>query len=127
MTTYSMSWRKLSIAALATFGMAFCLPATGQSDEEGDDAEDQEMVEEIVVTATYRDTMLMDTPMSISAITDVEIEMRGVEDIQSLYLSIPGLNYGVATQTYHRVNARASIPWRGATRAPFRRTWTTCP
>ena len=66
-----------------------------------------------MVTATYRDTMLMDTPMSISAITDVEIEMRGVEDIQSLYLSIPGLNYGVATQTYHRVNARGidSLAW----------------
>lgn len=114
MTTYSTSWRRLGIAAFAAIGMAFCLPAAAQSDEdEGEEAEDDQMVEEIIVTATYRDTMLMDTPMSISAITDVEIEMRGVEDVQSLYLSIPGLNYGVATQTYHRVNARGidSLAW----------------
>jgi outer membrane receptor protein involved in Fe transport len=114
MTTYFMNWRRLGIAALAAIGMTFCLPAAAQSDEdEGEAAEDDEMIEEIVVTATYRDTMLMDTPLSISAITDVEIELRGVEDIQSLYLSIPGLNYGVATQTYHRVNARGidSLAW----------------
>ena len=115
MTTYSMSRGRLWVAALAAISMTFCLPAAAQSDEdEGEAAEDDEMmVEEIVVTATYRDTQLMDTPLSISAISDVEIELRGVEDVQSLYLTIPGLNYGVATQTYHRVNARGidSLAW----------------
>ncbi len=97
----------LPIAALAAIGTIFCLPASAQSDEdEGEAAEDDPMVEEIVVTATYRDTDLMDTPLTISALTDVEIEQRGIEDISNLYLSIPGLNYGMATQTYHRVSAR---------------------
>ncbi len=98
---------RLGIAALAAIGTVFCLPASAQSDEdEGEAAEDDPMVEEIVVTATYRDTDLMDTPLTISALTDVEIEQRGIEDISNLYLSIPGLNYGMATQTYHRVSAR---------------------
>ena len=101
----SRGW--LPIAALAAIGTIFCLPASAQSDEdEGEAAEDDPMVEEIVVTATYRDTDLMDTPLTISALTDVEIEQRGIEDISNLYLSIPGLNYGMATQTYHRVSAR---------------------
>ena len=99
--------RWLPIAALAAFGTIFCLPASAQSDEdEGEDAQDDPMVEEIVVTATYRDTQLMDTPLTISALTDVEIEQRGIEDISHLYLAIPGLNYGMATQTYHSVSAR---------------------
>ena len=98
---------QLGIAALAAIGMAFSLPAAAQTDEEaGEAAEDDPMVEEIVVTATYRDTDLMDTPLTISALTDVEIEQRGIEDISHLYLVIPGLNYGMATQTYHSVSAR---------------------
>ena len=101
----SRGW--LPIAALAAIGMAFSLPAAAQTDEDaGEAAEDDSMVEEIVVTATYRDTQLMDTPLTISALTDVEIEQRGIEDISHLYLAIPGLNYGMATQTYHSVSAR---------------------
>ena len=64
------------------------------------------MVEEIVVTATYRDTQLMDTPLTITALTDIEIEQRGVEDITDLFLSVPGLNYGQAAPTWHYVVAR---------------------
>ncbi len=100
----SREW--LPIAALGAIGTIFSLPAAAQSDEEGEAAEDDPMVEEIVVTATYRDTQLMDTPLTISALTDVEIEQRGIEDISHLYLAIPGLNYGMATQTYHSVSAR---------------------
>ena len=98
---------RLGIAAVAAIGTVFSLPAAAQSDEDaGEAAEDDPMVEEIVVTATYRDTDLMDTPLTISALTDVEIEQRGIEDISHLYLVIPGLNYGMATQTYHSVSAR---------------------
>ena len=69
------------------------------------------MVEEIIVpTATYRDTQLMDTPLTITALTDIEIEARGVEDITDLFLSVPGLNYGQAAPTWHYVNARGIAP-----------------
>ena len=105
---------RLGIAALAAIGMTFGLPAAAQSDEE--EAEERgSLVEEIVVTATYRDTQLMDTPMTISALTDVDIGQRGVEDIKNLFLAIPGLNYGNATQTWHRVTARGVAQFRAPT------------
>jgi iron complex outermembrane receptor protein len=113
-------WRsrgRLGIAALAAIGMTFGLPASAQSDEE--EAEEAtrggSLVEEIVVTATYRDTQLMDTPLTISALTDVDIEQRGVEDIKNLFLAIPGLNYGNATQSWHRVTARGVAQFRAPT------------
>ena len=113
----SVFWRsrgRLGIAALAAFGMTFCLPAAAQSDED-EAADENPMVEEIVVTATYRDTQLMDTPLTISALTDVDIEQRGVEDIKNLFLAIPGLNYGNATQTWHGVTARGVAQFRAPT------------
>ena len=115
MTTYSMSWRQLGIAAFAAIGMTFCLPASAQSDDEGEDADDAPLVEEIIVTATYRDTQLMDTPLTITALTDIEIEARGVEDITDLFLSVPGLNYGQAAPTWHYVNARGIAQFRSPT------------
>ena len=114
MTIYSTSRSRLAIAAFAAIGTIFGLPAAAQSDEE-EAAEDGSLVEEIVVTATYRDTQLMDTPLTISALTDVDIEQRGVEDIKNLFLAIPGLNYGNATQTWHRITARGVAQFRSPT------------
>ena len=114
MSNFWKSRGRLGIAALAAIGMAFGMPAAAQSDEEEAD-EGGSLVEEIVVTATYRDTQLMDTPMTISALTDVDIEQRGVEDIKNLFLAIPGLNYGNATQTWHRITARGVAQFRAPT------------
>ena len=105
---------RLYLAALAAIGMTFGLPAAAQSAEEEADEGDS-LVEEIVVTATYRDTQLMDTPLTISALTDVDIEQRGVEDIKNLFLAIPGLNYGNATQTWHRITARGVAQFNSPT------------
>ena len=80
-----------------------------------DDHEADEVLEEIVVTATYRDTDMMDTPITITALTDVEIDQKGVEDIKSLYISIPGLNYGNATNTWHNIVARGVPQFRSPT------------
>ena len=115
MSDFWRSRTRLGIAALAAIGMTFGLPASAQSDEEEEAARGGSLVEEIVVTATYRDTQLMDTPMTISALTDVDIEQRGVEDIKNLFLAIPGLNYGNATQTWHRITARGVAQFRAPT------------
>ena len=115
MSIYCASSRgRLYLAALAAIGMTFGLPAAAQSAEEEADERDS-LVEEIVVTATYRDTQLMDTPLTISALTAVDIEQRGVEDIKNLFLAIPGLNYGNATQTWHRITARGVAQFRSPT------------
>ena len=55
--------------------------------------EDEPGMEEIIVTATYRDTRMMDTPLAISAVTSEDIVAKGIEDIQTLYQAIPGLSY----------------------------------
>jgi len=93
-------WGRLIFAGFAAAVMSLSLPIAA---EEGDA---QSTIEEIVVTATYRETDLMDTPITITALSEVEIDQRGIEDISNLMLSIPGLNYGMATATYHRVSAR---------------------
>ena len=55
-------------------------------------AEDDEIVEEIIVTATHRETQLMQTPQAISAVTGEMIEELGVTDMKQLFKNIPGLN-----------------------------------
>ena len=36
-----------------------------------------EAMEEVIVTATHCDTRLMDTPITISAVTEAQIELKG--------------------------------------------------
>ena len=69
-----------------------------------------EAMEEVIVTATYRDTRLMDTPITISAVTEAQIELKGIEDIQTLYQSIPGMSYRTNSQTYNTLSIRGITP-----------------
>ncbi|MCZ6656581.1 MAG: TonB-dependent receptor plug domain-containing protein [Gammaproteobacteria bacterium] len=66
---------------------SFCI-ATGAVAESADDV----FIEEIVVTATHRETALMDTPQAISAVSGELIEQLGYIDMKDLFKNIPGLN-----------------------------------
>ena len=77
--------------ALAVILVSSTSHAADAADETTD--EDEDLIEEIIVTATYRDSRLMDTPLAISAVTSEDIAVKGIEDIQTLYTSIPGLSY----------------------------------
>ena len=55
--------------------------------------EDEPVMEEIIVSATYRDTRLMDTPLAITAVTSEDMVAKGIEDMRTLYQAIPGLSY----------------------------------
>lgn len=48
-------------------------------------------LEEIVVTATKRESTVHDTAVSITAITGQDIAERGVTDLDTLAQSVPGL------------------------------------
>ena len=102
--------------AAATIALA-CLASTpllAEQDSEDQNSEDDgEDVEEIIVSATYRDTRLMDTPLTISAVSDVDIIAKGIEDIQTLYQSIPGLAYRTNSQTYNTLSVRGLTPPSG--------------
>ena len=88
----------------------FALSGTGTvAAQDGDDEPGNE-IEEVIVTATYRDTRLMDTPIAISAVTAEDIQVKGIEDIQTLYQSIPGLSYRTGTQTLNFLSVRGITP-----------------
>lgn len=64
------------------------------------------MIEEIIVSATYRDTVLMDTPLAISSLTDEMIDDKGIVNIQTLYESIPSMSFKTARGTYNNITIR---------------------
>lgn len=49
-------------------------------------------IEEIVVTATYRDTAEMDTPLAMMALDNSMIESMGLQNLADLGLVVPSLN-----------------------------------
>ena len=106
----------MQVPALARF-VALCASTAmlaggvaAEEEEQAQDGTDAGEVEEIIVSATYRDTRLMDTPLTISAVTDVDIVAKGIEDIQTLYQSIPGLAYRTNSQTYNTLSVRGLTP-----------------
>lgn len=56
------------------------------------------IMEEIVVTATKRESNLQETPLAISALTGEMIDKQGVEDIRSLQFSMPSLTVAASRQ-----------------------------
>ncbi len=96
---------RLRAPALAGGLLFFAASALAQDDDEEEETQGED-IEEIIVSATYRDTRLMNTPLTISAVTDAEIVAKAIEDIQTLYQSIPGLAYRTNSQTYNTLSVR---------------------
>jgi iron complex outermembrane receptor protein len=81
--------------ALALFGILSFLPAAthAATDMKGEATKkDSLAIEEIVVTATYRDTAEMDTPLSMMALDNSMIESMGLQNLADLGLVVPSLN-----------------------------------
>lgn len=51
-----------------------------------------DQLQEVVVTATKRETTVQETPISITAISGADIEARGYADFDSIAKSVPGLS-----------------------------------
>lgn len=52
---------------------------------------DDGALEEIIVTAQKREQRLLDVPMAIAVLTADQLEQRGIESVQDLSFSVPGL------------------------------------
>ena len=48
-------------------------------------------IEDVIVTATRRETSIMETPLAISAVTQDELNRYGITNIKDLSYSLPGL------------------------------------
>ena len=83
------------------------------SAEPGDAAEDDGLFEEILVTATYRETKLLDTPLAITALDEDALTDKGVLNMQSLYQSVPGMNYSLKSSSYSSISIRGLTPPAG--------------
>src|SRR5262245_22726152 len=79
-----MDSRKLRTAIAAV--LAGSAGATAQV------AYSQEGLEEIAVTATRREQNLQEVPISIVAITGEGLELRGLQNVESLNATIPNLS-----------------------------------
>ena len=73
-------------AVLASFAIAYTPAVCAQTDAGA--------IEEILVTATKRETGLQQTPIAISAFTGEQLERAGVNDLQDIDLFTPGLFIG---------------------------------
>ena len=78
---------------LATFVAMFAAGATTQGAmAQTDSATAQSQIDEIIVTATKRETSLQDTSMSISVLSGKDLEDRGVLSISNIISTVPGVS-----------------------------------
>ena len=91
------------LIALCALSLFVANSALAESDET-----EEGIIEEVVVTATYRETDLMDTPVSISAVTDKMVRDSSAQDMEGLFTLIPGLSMstGGGAEGKHRYTVR---------------------
>lgn len=82
---YGILSRTALAALLGSTSLTTSVHAQSTQDEAGRD--------EIIVTATKRDTTLQEVPMSISAVSGAALEKNGISDFQSLAGSVPSLSF----------------------------------
>src|SRR4051812_43034185 len=51
-----------------------------------------EQIEEVIVTATKRETSLREIPASVAAIGGAELEQRGAQGLEDIVRLVPGVN-----------------------------------
>ena len=79
-----------SIFSLLAFVLAFSVTSLS-SDEPSDNQDAEETLEVVTVTATRRETDILDTPVAVSAVTQSELTELGISSIKDLSYALPGL------------------------------------
>ena len=85
-----LSVRYFGLACVSLLSLAGGAAAQQQTAAQTELKGDQ--LQEVVVTATRRESTVETTPISITAITGQELEDRGITDIQSIVQSVPGVS-----------------------------------
>ena len=79
-----------SIFSLLAFVLAFSVTSLS-SDEPSNNQDAEETLEVVTVTATRRETDILDTPIAVSAVTQSELTELGISSIKDLSYALPGL------------------------------------
>lgn len=99
---------RLALTISVALGAAV-LPQMSMAQEAGTPSKSKaESMEEIVVTATKRETSLMDTPVSITAFSQDQLERTGATNVKDLAGLVPNLDIG-----YDQDQASPVIAMRG--------------
>lgn len=111
------------IAAAVLFVLAHA-PAAAQGAATATPAAEQQL-QRVTITATKRETALLETPVSVTAVTGAELEASGTRDVIDALGRVPGLSVETARPGYNKftlrgVNAGGPYGWRqGAATATY--------
>ena len=108
-------WRRLLRWVALTVGFVPAFLGAQALAAEATEATENEGIEEVIVTATYRDTNLMQTAQSITAITDSFIEDLGAQSMGDIYTQVAGLNFTGSRDGDNRYTVRGVTSQTGAT------------
>lgn len=86
-------------AAIATALFAITLTPAVFAQSGQDEAKDNRMLEEVIVTATRREESLMEVPIAVTAITGKELEQFGIPDITYISQMSPNTTLKVSRGT----------------------------
>lgn len=95
----------LAGAATAQAQVQSPAPATATTQAPASTASDQNVIQEIVVTATKRSTSLQKTPLAVTALTAASLQDNHVQNIEDIATLVPGFqattqgDHGVITMT----------------------------
>lgn len=85
------SARRVWSLSAAALGLVWMASAGAQQALSTDGEQPSDQIEEIVVTAAKRSATVLETPISITAISGADIQARGPTDFNSLIETVPGL------------------------------------
>ncbi|MEJ0034767.1 MAG: TonB-dependent receptor [Gammaproteobacteria bacterium] len=78
-------------ALLMAAGTSLLAPAFAQAQDSGADSQDK-VLQEVTVTAQFREQNLQDTPLAITAITGAQLAEKGITNMQDLTRVAPSVN-----------------------------------
>jgi iron complex outermembrane receptor protein len=108
---------RLCASTLATATILGGAPALAQSASEQSPQDEQGgQLEEIVITARFREERLQDTPLSITAATADQLEAKGVSNVQDLGRLVPN---AFITPGSAAVGATPAVALRGVFQSDF--------
>lgn len=99
------SRRRATVALVSALGALAAQGVQAQT-EEGQEADEALRIQEVVVTATKRESSLQDVPTAISAITADDVAARGLMEFGDYLSSVPGVHFDNAGPGRYTIRIR---------------------